>query len=55
MHPSIPFIPSNLEILILIDTKNNLEILGQYRSADTNLDGQYVSSVEQALEFAQKI
>jgi len=55
MHPSIPFIPSNLELVVLIDRKNNLEMRGQYRSSDTNLDGKYVESIEEALAFADKI
>jgi uncharacterized protein with PIN domain len=54
-HPSLPFIQSNLELVLLCDAKNNLEIKGHHRSSDTNMSGQYVSSVEEALEFAKRI
>jgi hypothetical protein len=54
-HPSIPFIQSNLELILLIDNKNGLEIRGHYRTSETNIDGQYVKSVEEALSFARKI
>lgn len=53
-HPSIPFIQSNLELTLLIDTKNNLEIRGHHRSSETNMDGKYVVTIEEALEFAKK-
>lgn len=53
--PHIPFIQSNLELLLLVDDKNKWEIRGHHRSSDTNMAGQYVSSVEEALEFAQQI
>jgi ribosomal protein S27AE len=54
-HPSIPFIPSNFELILLVDAKNDLEIRGHHRSSDTNMSGQYVSSAEEAVEFAKKI
>lgn len=53
--PSIPFIRSNLELVLLRDAKNNLEIRGHHRSSDTNMSGQYVSSAEEALEFAKRV
>ena len=53
--PAMPFVPSNLELVILLDTKNNIEIRGHHRSFDTNLSGQYVSSVREALEFAKGV
>ena len=51
-HPSIPFISSNLEIVVLIDTKNDLEIVGHYRTSDVQAKGQEVSSVEEAIKLA---
>ena len=54
-HPSIPFVQSNLELLVLVDRKNGYEIRGHHRTSDTNMDGQYVHSVEEALDFARKI
>lgn len=53
-HPSIPFIQSNLELVLLLDVKNNLEIRGHHRSSDTNMSGQHVSSAKEALEFAKR-
>lgn len=54
VHPSIPFIQSNLELMLLIDKKNNLEVRGHYRSSETNMDSKYVSTVTEAIEFAKK-
>jgi hypothetical protein len=54
-HPSIPFVQSNLELLLLVDRKNGYEIRGHHRTSETNMDGQYVHSVEEALDFARKI
>jgi len=54
-HPSIPFIQSNLELVLFIDKKNGHEIRGHYRTSETNISGQYVATVEQALNFAKKV
>ena len=53
-HPSMPFMQSNLELVLLIDKKNNYEIRGHHRTFETNLDGTYVSSIEEVLELAKK-
>jgi len=53
--PHIPFIQSNLELVLLIDQKNSLEILGNHRSSETNIAGEYVSSVEEAINFSRRI
>jgi len=50
----IPFIHSNLELVLLVDTKNNLEIRGHYRSTETNMNGTYISNIEEACDFALK-
>lgn len=52
-HPSIPFIPSNLEIVVLIDTRHNLEIIGHYRSGDVRVQGQEVKTPEEATNIAR--
>ncbi|MBD2409826.1 hypothetical protein FACHB389_10350 [Nostoc calcicola FACHB-389] len=54
-HPDIPFIYSNREIVIILDKKSNLEIIGQEFSLETNYNHIVVESVEQAFEFAKKI
>lgn len=51
-HPSIPFLPSNLEIVVLIDRRNNLEIIGHYRSSDIRVRGQEVMTPEEAKTIA---
>jgi len=54
-HPSIPFSQSNLELLLFIDKKNGYEIRGHYRTLETNIDGKYISTVKEAIDFAKKI
>ncbi len=54
-HPSIPFVQGNLELLLFIGKKNGFEILGHHRTPETNIDGRYVTTVEEALDFAKKI
>ena len=54
-HPSFPYISCNREIVILIDREQDLEIIGEDLSTDTNHSHIKVSNIKQALEFAQKI
>ncbi|MEC4814834.1 MAG: DUF6671 family protein [Scytonema sp. PMC 1069.18] len=54
-HPSSPFIPCNREIVILLDKTNDLEIIGQSFSTDTNYSHRVVTSLQEALEFATKV
>lgn len=54
-HPSIAFIQSNLELLLFVDIKNGYEIRGHHRTSEINMDGKYVSNVEEALDFAKKV
>ncbi len=54
VHPSIPFIQSNLELILFIDKKNKLEIRWHYQSSKTNIDGKYVKTFEEALSFAKE-
>ncbi|MFB2769305.1 DUF6671 family protein [Pelatocladus sp. BLCC-F211] len=54
-HPEIPFISSNREVLILLDKTHDLEIIGEELSTKTNHNHLVVESVEQALQFAQKV
>jgi hypothetical protein len=53
--PRIPFIQSNLELILLVDEKNSLEIRGHHRSSETNIAGEYISSAEEAINFAKKV
>jgi len=52
-HPSIPFLSSNLEIVLLVDKKNGLEIVGHYRSSGIQVRGQEVYTAEEAVLVAQ--
>ncbi|MDM9379560.1 hypothetical protein QUB80_02440 [Chlorogloeopsis sp. ULAP01] len=54
-HPEIPFISSNREIVIFLDKNNNLTIVGEDFSTDTNHNHIVVENIEQALKFAKKI
>lgn len=55
MHPSIPFVQSNLELLLFVDQKNDYEIRGYHRTSETNISGKYITSDVEALTFAQDI
>ncbi|RUR76773.1 DUF6671 family protein [Chlorogloeopsis fritschii PCC 9212] len=54
-HPDIPFISSNREIVILLDKNQNLEIIGEEFSTETNHNHIVVENSEQALKFAKKV
>jgi hypothetical protein len=54
-HPAFPFISCDREIVLFIDRTNNLEIVGQEISTETNHNHKQIQTIEEALEFAQKI
>jgi ribosomal protein S27AE len=54
-HPSVPFVQSNLELVLFVDKKNGLEIKGHYRTTETNIDGVYAANILEIIEFAKKI
>ncbi|MEO1373817.1 MAG: DUF6671 family protein [Cyanobacteria bacterium J06635_10] len=54
-HPSLPYISCNREIVIFIDRENNLEIIGEELSTDTNHSHMKVRDIKQAFEFAEKV
>lgn len=54
-HPSMFFVPCDDEILLFIDTKNNLEISTRELSIDTNFNGQVVSTENEIREFALNV
>lgn len=53
-HPSSPFLPFNLELVVLIDKENNLEIVGYHGTSHTNMFGSVVQSVSEAIDIANK-
>jgi len=52
LDPRMPFITSNLELVILIDKKNDFEIVGHYRTTDHNAQGKEIYSTKEALDTA---
>ncbi|BAY07551.1 DUF6671 family protein [Calothrix sp. NIES-2098] len=54
-HPSLPYIYSNREIVILLDRENDLEIIGEELSLETNFNHQVVENIQQADDFARKV
>lgn len=54
-HPYFPYISTNREIVFLLDKENDLEIIGEEFSTDTNHNHQLVSSVEEAYTFAKQV
>ena len=53
--PILPFSLCDREIVLLYDAQNNLEIRGEYLSREVNHQGKTVTSLEQALQFAQQV
>lgn len=53
-HPAMPFLPSNREIVLLIDRENDLEVMGEAISTETNFSHQQVANLEEARTFARK-
>jgi hypothetical protein len=54
-HPSLPYLYSNREIVILLDQENDLEIIGEELSLETNFSHQVMDNIQQAYDFATKI
>jgi hypothetical protein len=53
-HPSIFFAHADDEFLLLIDTKNNLEIIARELTTDTNFNGAIVNTISELQDFAIK-
>lgn len=53
-HPIFPGLPFNQEIVILLDKQNNLEVVGQELSTETNYRHQIIKTIESAHSFAQE-
>ncbi len=54
-HPTLPYISSNKEVVIFIDKKQDLEIIGEELSIETNHNHQVIQNLETALDFAKKV
>jgi hypothetical protein len=51
-HPSIFFVSADDEFLILIDKKNDLEIIARELSTETNFNGKAIENEQDLLDFA---
>ncbi|MER3433819.1 MAG: hypothetical protein C4288_10390 [Leptolyngbya sp. ERB_1_1] len=54
-HPAFPMLPCNCELVILIDTLNDLEVIGESVSTDTNFNHRSVVNFDQAHQFAIEV
>lgn len=54
-HPILPYLYSNREIVILLDKKNNLQIIGEEFSTETNFNHRVVKNLQEADDFAKKV
>lgn len=54
-HPQIGFVPCNEEYLLLMDIKNELEILVKEFSVETNFTSEIVKTQEELINFTDKI
>ena len=54
-HPEVPFVNSNLELVMLLDKKNKIEIIGKHFSTNTNFNQKYVDNINEAIEFAESV
>lgn len=51
-HPAVPWVQANLELVLLVDRRHSLEIVGRHVALQTVAAGGWVGSEEQALDFA---
>jgi len=54
-HPSVFFAAADEEVLLFLDTKNNLEVTAITVSMHTNFNGRELDNEEQLVEFAAKV
>ncbi|NEQ44131.1 MAG: hypothetical protein F6K00_11475 [Leptolyngbya sp. SIOISBB] len=54
-HPDIPFMPCDRELVLLLDSEHNLEIVGQALSTDTNYRSQTIRAIDEAQTFASAV
>lgn len=53
-HPYLPLVAYNRELVLLLDSTDDLEVVGYAVSTETNHSGRVVKSLEETLEFAEK-
>nr|WP_294774658.1 DUF6671 family protein [uncultured Flavobacterium sp.] len=55
VHPSVFFAPADEELMMLIDTKHDLEIVAREISLDTNFNASVITNQSDLLAFAQRV
>jgi hypothetical protein len=53
-HPLLPFVPWNVELVLLVDKKERLELCGQCANSETNYSHRTIASWPEAEEFARQ-
>ena len=54
-HPSVPFVPGGVEIVLLAERETGLELTGLDVTMDTNFASTCVTSVDEATSFAAQV
>jgi hypothetical protein len=54
-HPSLFFTQANDELVMLLDTKNNLEIVARELSTETNFAAQTIKNEAELIDFAERV
>jgi hypothetical protein len=54
-HPAILFVAANEELVMLIDTKHELEIVGRHLTVNTNFNHREITNLKDLDEFADQI
>lgn len=53
-HPNLFFVPANEEFIVLMDQKNQLEIVARHLTTETNFKGQSITTTSELEVFAGK-
>lgn len=54
-HPSLFFVPADDELLVLIDQRNEIEIVVRELSTETNFNSRQIRSKDELIEFAKLV
>ncbi|MBT9158251.1 MAG: hypothetical protein DDT36_01256 [Firmicutes bacterium] len=53
-HPLLPFLPWNVEIVLLADKKEDMVVYGEHATGNTNYGQKLVRDISEAKDFAEK-
>ncbi|CAN5127109.1 hypothetical protein BH09BAC3_BH09BAC3_27750 [soil metagenome] len=54
-HPHLHFVPADDEIILLMDRKNQIEIIARELTAETNFNGETIFDHQQMVNFADRV